>query len=210
MNMNYTIRPETETDYRTVENLCRESFWNVYQPGCTEHYVLHHLRNHPDFVPELDFVMELDGNIIGQVVFCRAEVLSDDGRHIPILTFGPIGIAPEHKRKGYGLALLNYALDKAREMGFGAVCIEGNIDFYGKAGFVLASSKGIHYHGEDRSDPVPYFLCLELKDGYFDGIEGVYRTPKPYFVAMENPEDFENFDKEFPPKEKLKLPGQIF
>ena len=204
MNKNYTIRPETETDYRTVENLCRESFWNVYQPGCTEHYVLHHLRNHPDFV------MELDGNIIGQVVFCRAEVLSDDGRHIPILTFGPIGIAPEHKRKGYGLALLNYALDKARGMGFGAVCMEGNIDFYGKAGFVLASSKGIHYHGEDRSDPVPYFLCLELKDGYFDGIEGVYRTPKPYFVAMENPEDFENFDKEFPPKEKLKLPGQIF
>ena len=163
-----------------------------------------------DFVPELDFVMQLDDDIIGQVVFCRAEILSDDGRKIPILTFGPIGIEPEFKRKGYGLALLNYALDKARNMGFGAVCMEGNIDFYGKAGFVLASSKKIHYHGEDRSDPVPYFLCLELQEGYLDGIEGVYHTPKPYFIAQENPDDFELFDKGFPPKEKLRLPGQIF
>ena len=105
--------------------------------------MLHQLRNHPDFIPELDFVMLVDDVIIGQVVFCRAEILSDDGRHIPILTFGPIGIAPQFKRKGYGLALLNYALEKAREMGFGAVCMEGNIDFYGKAGFVLASSKAI-------------------------------------------------------------------
>ena len=143
MNKNYIIRLETEHDYRIVENLCREAFWNVYQPGCTEHYVLNQLRNHPDFIPELDFVMLVDDVIIGQVVFCRAEILSDDGRHIPILTFGPIGIAPQFKRKGYGLALLNYALEKAREMGFGAVCMEGNIDFYGKAGFVLASSKAI-------------------------------------------------------------------
>lgn len=210
MNKNYIIRLETEHDYRIVENLCREAFWNVYQPGCTEHYVLNQLRNHPDFIPELDFVMLVDDVIIGQVVFCRAEILSDDGRHIPILTFGPIGIAPQFKRKGYGLALLNYALEKAREMGFGAVCMEGNIDFYGKAGFVLASSKGIHYYAEERSSVVPYFLCLELQEGYLDGIEGVYHTPKPYFVAQENPQDFENFDKGFPPKEKLKLPGQLF
>ena len=155
-------------------------------------------------------MMQLGDAIIGQVVFCRAEILSDDGRKIPILTFGPIGIAPEFKRKGYGLALLNYALDKARDMGFGAVCMEGNIDFYGKAGFVLASSKKIHYHGEDRSDPVPYFLCLELQEGYLDGIEGVYHTPRPYFIAQENPEDFESYDRGFPPKEKLKLPGQLF
>ena len=114
MNKNYIIRPETQQDFRTVENLCRESFWNVYQPGCTEHYVLHHLRNHPDFIPELDFVMQVDDVIMGQIVFCRAEILSDDGRHIPILTFGPIGIAPEFKRKGYGLTLLNYALQEAR------------------------------------------------------------------------------------------------
>ncbi|MGM9788167.1 MAG: GNAT family N-acetyltransferase [Candidatus Cryptobacteroides sp.] len=210
MNKNYIIRPETEADYKVVENLCRESFWNVYQPGCTEHYVLHHLRPHPDFIPELDFVMEVEGQIIGQIVFCCAEILADDGRRIPILTFGPISIAPDYKRRGYGLALLERGLAEAKKMGFGAVCMEGNIDFYGKAGFELASAKGIHYHGMDPSDPVPFFLCLELKEGYLSGIEGVYHTPQPYFVAQENPEDFEAFDRAFPPKEKLRLPGQLF
>lgn len=177
MNKNYIIRHETESDYRIVENLCRESFWNVYQPGCTEHYVLHHLRSHPDFVPELDFVMQLGDAIIGQVVFCRAEILSDDGRKIPILTFGPIGIAPDFKRKGYGLALLNYALQKARNMGFGAVCMEGNIDFYGKAGFVLASSKKIHYHGEDRSTLFPISFAWNFRKAILMGLRE-FTTPR--------------------------------
>ena len=95
MNKNYTIRLERESDYRTVENLTREAFWNVYQPGCTEHYVLHCYRNNTDFIPELDFVMEIDDvGIIGHVMFSKAEIISDDGRRIPILTFGPISIAP--------------------------------------------------------------------------------------------------------------------
>nr|MDD6336651.1 acetyltransferase [bacterium] len=63
----YIIRKETPADYRTVENLTREAFWNVYRPGCLEHYVLHLFRDRDDFVPELDFVMEVEGNIIGHV-----------------------------------------------------------------------------------------------------------------------------------------------
>ena len=209
MNKNITIRLEREEDYRTVENLTREAFWNVYRPGCTEHYVLHCYRSYPDFIPELDFVMETDGVLMGHVMFSKAEIVADDGRHIPILTFGPISIAPEYKRKGYGVTLLRFALEKAREMGFGAVFMEGNIDFYRHAGFTLASELHIHYHGEPCESDVPYFLGQELKEGYLEGIEGTYHTPKGYFVAMDDPEGFEAFDATFPKKEKKVLPGQL-
>lgn len=209
MNKNITIRLEREEDHRTVENLTREAFWNVYQPGCTEHYVLHCYRSNPDFIPELDFVMETDGVLMGHVMFSKAEIAADDGRNIPILTFGPISIAPEYKRKGHGVPLLRFALEKAREMGFGAVFMEGNIDFYKHAGFTLASGLHIHYYGEPRESDVPYFLGQELKEGYLEGIEGTYHTPKGYFVAMDDPEGFEVFDALFPKKEKKVLPGQL-
>lgn len=209
MKQNYIIRLERESDYRIVENLTREAFWNVYQPGCVEHYVLHCYRNNPDFIPELDFVMELEGQIIGHVMFSKAEIISDDGRRIPILTFGPISISPEFKRQGYGITLLRHALGKAKAMGYGAVFMEGNIDFYRYAGFVMASSLKIHYHAEPRESVVPYFLGQELQEGYLYGIEGTYHTPEGYYVAINDPDGFENFEADFPPKEKLVLPGQL-
>ena len=209
---NYSIRVEEERDYSTVENLVRESFWNVYRPGCTEHYVLHHLRSNPDFIPELAFVMEVDGKIIGQNVFVKAQITKDDGTAFPILTMGPICIANEYKRKGYGKILLDYSLEKAKALGYGAVCFEGNIDFYGKSGFDFASKFGIKYHGLPEGMAADFFLCKELQAGYLDVITGVYATPAAYFVAEENPEDFEKFEREFNlknPLEKLKLPGQL-
>ena len=209
---NYSIRVEEERDYSTVESLVRQAFWNVYRPGCTEHYVLHHLRNCPDFIPELAFVMEADGKIIGQNVFVKAKITKNEVTAFPILTMGPICIANEYKRKGYGKILLDYSLEKAKALGYGAVCFEGNIDFYGKSGFDVASKFGIKYHGLPEGMEADFFLCKELKSGYLDGITGVYATPEPYFVAEENPEDFEKFEREFNlknPLEKLKLPGQL-
>ena len=209
---NYSIRVEEERDYSTVEGLVREAFWNVYRPGCTEHYVLHHLRSCHDFIPELAFVMEADGKIIGQNVFVKAQITKSNGTAFPILTMGPICIANEYKRKGYGKILLDYSLEKAKALGYGAVCFEGNIDFYGKSGFDYASKFGIKYHGLPEGMAADFFLCKELKSGYLDGITGVYATPEPYFVAEENPEDFEKFEEEFNlknPLEKLKLPGQL-
>lgn len=200
------IRLETPADYRETENVTREAFWNVYRPGCTEHYVLHCYRDNDDFVPELDFVLEKDGKIIGQIMYVRAEIAADDGRSIPIMTFGPIGIVPQYKRQGYGKMLLDFSMEKAKALGVGALCMEGNIDFYGKSGFVVASAKGIHYYAEPRSEEVPYFLLKELQPGFLDGVTGVYHTPKGYFVSDE---EAEAFDKQFPPKEKLKLPGQL-
>ena len=208
MNSNdYTIRPERKEEYREVENLVRESFWNVYRPGCSEHYVIHVLRDDPAFVKELDFVMEKDGKLIGQNIFMKTTIEADDGKTIDVLTMGPIGIAPELKRKGYGKAILDYSLEKAAEMGFGAVLFEGNIGFYGNSGFDYASKFGIRYHDLPEDADSSFFLCKELIPGYLDGITGVYQTPKGYYV--EDP-DVEEFDKNFPPKEKLKLPGQIF
>ena len=142
----YIIRPEETKDYREVEELIRESFWNVYRPGCSEHYVIHVLRDDPAFVKELDFVMEQDGRLIGQNIFMKTVIEADDGRVIPVLTMGPICITPELKHQGYGKALLDYCLEKAVKLGFGAVLFEGNIGFYGKCGFDYASKFGIRYH----------------------------------------------------------------
>ena len=210
MNKNIIIRLENKEDYRNTENLVRESFWNVYCPGCVEHYVLHTLRNDPDFVPELDFVMECDGILIGQNIFVKTVIKADDGRDIPVMTMGPICITPTLKRHSYGKMLLDYSLDKAKEYGCKAVCFEGNIDFYGKSGFDYASKFGIRYHGLADGEDASFFLLKELEPGYLNGVTGEYETPKGYFTPHENPEAFEKYDSEFPPKEKLKLPGQLF
>ena len=208
MNKNdYQIRLERKSEQRDVENLVRESFWNVYRQGCMEHYVLHRLRDDAAFVSELDFVLEKDGKLIGQNVFVRANIQADDGREIPIMAMGPICIAPEWQRQGYGKILLDYSLEQAAALGCGAVCFEGNIAFYGKSGFGYASQFGIRYHGLPEGADASFFLCKELIPGYLNGITGEYAPPQGYFVDEAETEDF---DKAFPYKEKLKLPGQLF
>ena len=203
------IRRETEADHHAVEELIRESFWNVYHPGCTEHFVIHRLRHDPAFVPELDLVMERDGQIIGQNMFMHAVIKADDGRNIPIMTMGPICVTPALKRKGYGKKLLDASLEKAAALGCGALCFEGNIMFYGKSGFDYASRFGIRYHGLPEGADASFFLCRELIPGYLSGITGEYAPPEGYFAADREPEAFEAFDAQFPPKVKLKLPGQL-
>jgi len=190
--------------------------------------VLNQYRTNPDFIPELDFVMErqrvgdgtsgiIDGRIIGHVMFSKAEIAldsphsqgGDGGGSFPSWTFGPISIHPDYKRKGYGLKLLNYALIKAKEMGIGLLQMEGNIGFYKHAGFDLASKLNIHYHDMPKDEDVPFFLAQELIPGYWGNREGTYCPPKGYFVADENPEAFEAYEATFPQKEKLRLPGQL-
>lgn len=207
MNKEFIIRHERPSEYHQVENLVRESFWNVYRPGCLEHYVLHCLRKVPAFIPELDFVMETDGKLIGQCIYLHANILEDSGKIVPLLTMGPISIHPDFKRKGFGKVLLDYSLERAATMGFGAVCFEGNIDFYGKSGFIYASDYGLRYHGLPEGADASFFLCKELISGYLTGITGEYATPRGYFV---NESECELFDKQFPPKQKQKLPGQLW
>jgi len=201
------IRLERNDEHRNVETLVRDSFWNIYRPGCLEHYVLNQLRNDPAFVPELDLVLEKDGNLIGQNMFMRAMIKADDGRDIPIMTMGPISIAPEFQGQGYGKYLLDYSIAKAIALGCGALCFEGNILFYGKSGFSYARDFGIRYHGLPEGADSSFFLCKELIPGYLNGITGEYSTPQGYYVREE---DAEVFDRAFPHKKKLTLPGQIF
>ena len=209
----FTIRPERPEDYHAAEHLTREAFWNVYRPGCQEHFVLHCFRNRPEYIPELAFVMEKGDELIGHIMFVRttlSPIANETGEQLPMATFGPISIAPAYQRKGYGLRLLQYALERAREMGIGAVCMEGNIDFYKHAGFQVASRLGIHYHDEPLDAEVPYFLAQELTDGYLHGKEYIYATPQGYFAAIDQPEAFAEYDATFSVKEKQKLPTQLF
>ena len=209
MKENFTIRKEEKSDYEVVENLTRESFWNVYRPGCTEHYVLHCYRDNPDFIPELSLVMELDNKIIGHIMYSWSHIDSDDGRKIKMMTFGPICIDKNYQRKGFGKKLLDYSMEKAKELGAGCLLICGNINFYGKSGFVKASSKGIKYSDCPEGD-APFFLCKELDKDFLLNVKGSYKDPEGYFVAEKNPELFEEFDAKFPKKEKLKLLSQLF
>lgn len=190
---NYLIRQETPSDYRAVEELTRRAFWNVYRPGCLEHYVLHLFRSRPDFIRELDLVMELCGKIIGHVMFAEGEITLSDGNKLPVMTFGPLSIDPEYQKKGYGSILLSYAMEQAKTLGAGALAIEGDFGFYGKLGFVKGKELGIFYKNDPDAD---YFLVKELKEGFFKGVSGTYDDPSGYFV---DEEEAKKFDEGFPP-----------
>lgn len=190
----FIIRNEQVADYVTVERLVRECFWDVYRPKCTEHYVLHTFRSNADFVKELDFVMVVDGKIIGQNVFVKAQIDLDNGKTLPILTMGPICIDKAYQRQGYGKALLDYSFEQARKLGYGAVLFEGNYDFYSKSGCTYAHNFGIRYHDLPQGVDDSFFLVRQLQDGYLSNISGEYSTPSCYFVEQA---DVDEFDKQF-------------
>ena len=203
---NVTIRLETPQDYREVENLTREAFWNKYRPGCMEHYVLHCYRSRPEFVKELDYVVEEAGKIVAHIMYSHAQITGDNGRTVPILIFGPVSVLPEEQGKGYGSQLIRHTLDLVEKMGCGAVAITGDPGYYHRFGFVSGSRLGVYYDGVPRGEEAPFFMVKELKEGFLRDITGVYKDPEGYFV-----EDaaVDAFDADFPPKEKKKLPGQL-
>ena len=200
------IRLEKEQDYRTVENLTREAFWNKYQPGCDEHLILHLFRDDPSFIPELDYVIEEDGEIVAHIMYCHIHIRCDDGNQLPAICFGPVSVMAKHQRKGYGSSLIRFTLEKAKELGFGAVHIEGNPDFYHRFGFRSGSKYGVYPPGVSRSDEAAYSMVLELKKGYLDGIQGEFVLPPLYHCDLEA---LEAFDRQFPPKIKERRPGQL-
>ncbi len=200
------IRRERRQDYLETENLVREAFWNVYHPGCTEHYILHTFRSRGEFIPELDLVMVSGNQIIGQVMYVHSHIDADDGRTIPTFTFGPICVHPDVQHKGYGRKLLEQSMNRAAELGAGAIIITGNIGFYGKSGFVPAKTKGIRYREDPEAD---YLLIRELQKGYLETVHGTFSDPEGYLAALQQPDAFEAYDRQFPGKEKKVLPGQL-
>ena len=132
-----------------------------------------------------------------------------NGTKLDVVTFGPLAIHPDFQRKGFGKILVDYSLEKAKDLGYPCVFICGNGEFYGKSGFVPATTKGIRY-ADDPEGEALYFLCKELKESFSKDVYGIYHDPKGYFIPHEKPEAFEKYESTFPKKEKLKLPGHIF
>ena len=138
-NINLIIRNEKKNDYRTVEEIVREAFWNLYVPGCNEHFVLHNLRNSSDFIPELDFIAEKEGQIVGQIVYSRGVIKYIKGLEKEVISFGPVSVLPAFQKKGIGTALISHTINLAREMGFLAICIYGDPRYYSRFGFRCAA-----------------------------------------------------------------------
>lgn len=200
----YIIRRENKNDYHETENIAREAFWNLSQPGCFEHYFIHVLRDHKDFVPELDYVIEVGGRLIGAVMYCKSSLVDENGGEKQILTMGPICILPEYQRMGYGKMLLEHTFGIAREMGYDTVINFGNPDNYVARGYKSCKKYNVCLEG----DIFPAALLVKtLKDDALDGRRWYYH-PSDADKPCGDEKMLEEFDKLFPPKEKGWQPSQ--
>ena len=202
-----TIRRERPADYAAVEQLTREAFWNVYRPGCMEHYVVHVLRDDPAFVAELDLVLEREGQLIGHVLYMRAQLHTVDGRILPVMTFGPISIHPDFQGRDMVRSYWRPPWSWPSRWAQGPCASRETLRIMAVSGFGSGQRQGASAARGPGGGSSPYFLCKELVEGYLEGCAGVYHTPKGYFVEEEA---VERFDQAFPPKKKETLPGQLF
>ena len=197
-----TIRQERESDYAQVEQLIRQAFYNIYTPGCTEHYLAHIIRSHPDFLPELDLVLELDGRIIGSILYTRSTLVDETGEEKDILTSGPVCIRPDHQRRGLGKRLMEDSFQRAAALGWEAIVIVGDPNNYVGCGF--QSCKKHRVHLEDGTYPAA-MLVKELKLGALAGKSWTYRQSPAYDF---NEAAARRFDEALEPMEKKRLPCQ--
>ncbi|MBC3900706.1 GNAT family N-acetyltransferase [Acetobacterium malicum] len=196
------IRNEEESDYQRVEELTRKSFWNLYIPGCNEHYLVHVMRSHKDFLPELDLVIEVDNQIIGNIMYTKAKLIDESGAEKDILTFGPVCILPEYQRKGYGKKLIEYSFEQAAALGYDVIVIFGNPNNYVSRGF--KSCKRYNICLENGTYPTA-MMVKELKPGVLDGRKWVYHQ-SPVFEIDE--QEAERFDAGLESLEKKYQPSQ--
>jgi putative acetyltransferase len=199
------IRPERPDERHAVENLIREAFWNIYRPGCTEHYILHKLRGDPCFEPRLSFLAEADGHIAGYIAAARGTLTRPDGTQTEQLLFGPLGVLPAFQRRGLGAALMNYTLAAAPRLGYRSAVLSGSPEYYSRFGFVQAGKYGVRPAGMDED---PWWFLMKVFNGCVgENSGGVYADPPVYSVSDA---DVEKFDAQFPTKKKERRPGQLF
>lgn len=196
------IRNEKDTDCEVVEEITRKAFYNMYVPGCMEHYLVHIMRNHEDFIPELDFVIELDGQVIGNIMYTKSKLVDEAGEEKEILTFGPVSILPEYQRKGYGKMLMEHSVKKASEMGYEAIVIFGSPANYVSSGFQCCKKYNVCL--ENKKYPAA-MLVKELKEKALDGRRWFYYSSP----AMEvDEQDAKNYDDSLEKMEKEWRPSQ--
>ena len=194
--MDIMIRQETENDYRAVEEVTREAFWNLYFPGCIEHYLVHQMRDHADFLRGFDFVAECDGKIVGNIMYTKAWLVDEQGKEMEILSFGPISVLPAYQRKGIGSALIKHTKDMAIRAGVKAIVILGDPHNYCKHGF--KSSKDLNI--SDMNGNYPYgMLAIELQEGALAGQPWKYRYSPVYEI---DEKEADEYDRDFVKKEK--------
>ena len=204
MKTNHIYRLETKIDYYEVENLTREAFWNVYQPGCDEHYIIHIMRDDKDVVKALNYVCELDGEIVGHIFYTHTKIIDDNNVIHPVLSFGPISVHPDVQKTGIASSLIQKTMKLATEMGFKGIVITGNPQYYHRFGFKPASEFGIMF--TDGSS-FPELMAIELIPGGLANVNGRINFA-PKFSDIDS-DKLANFDSEFPKKEKKKLPSQL-
>lgn len=199
--MDVKIRPEVPADYRAVEELTREAFWGCMDhPTCDgEHLLVHKLRKLPSWVPKLDFVAETDGKIVGHVIYSLAKVITPGGQEAEVLSFGPLSVLPEYKKRGVGSALMHHSIAEATKLGYRAIIIYGHPDYYPRFGFRRAGHYGITSENGDSFDAL---MAMELYDGALEGIGGKFVEDSVYQV---DPEELAEFEKGFPHKDPVKL-----
>jgi len=195
-NMDIIIRNETEEDHGVVEAVTREAFWNLYVPGCNEHYIVHSMRKHKDFIKELDYVALVNGRIVGNIMYTRASLANEIGESLDIASFGPVSVRPEFQRMGIGSRLIQHSHRAAKNLGFKVIAIYGDPHNYCKHGFKNGKDLNI----SDSNGDYPYgLLALELEQGVLPGRHWRLQI-SPVYECSES--DVEDFDKRFPPKEK--------
>ena len=198
------LRLEEKRDNVIVENLIREAFWNVYKPGCDEHYIMHQLRNNECFVSNLDYVLEVENEIVAHIVYSLGKLTKENGEVVDALIFGPVGVLPEHQGKGYGSYIITETLKIAKNLGYPCVLITGNPKYYHRFGFETASNYQI-YHQELPKD-IPVFMVKVLDEGKMKDFKGIYSDPQCYYVDAK---EVDEYDQQFPQKIKEKRPGQL-
>jgi predicted N-acetyltransferase YhbS len=197
------IRNEQETDYERVEEITRKSFWNLYIPGCNEHYLVHVMRCHKDFLPELDFVIEVDNQIIGNIMYTKAKLVDESGEEKEILTFGPVCIIQEYQRRGYGKMLIEHSFEQAVSLGYDVIVIFGNPSNYVSLGFKSCIKYNICL--ENETFPAA-MMVKELKPEALDGRKWVYYDSPVMKIDEQEAgrfdESLEKMEKKFQPSQE--------
>ena len=200
--MDVTIRNEIEADYSTVEGLVRDAFWNLYVPGCSEHFVMHNLRRSRDFIPELDFVAEKEGQIVGQIAYSRGLIRDSEGSEKGVISFGPVSVLPALQRRGIGTALIVHSVNLARNLGYPAICIYGDPRYYSRFGF----RGGEKYDIKTADDKFAVaLLALELKHGVLNNMAGRFIESADFEVDTN---ELAKYDAAFPVWEKAETESQ--
>lgn len=201
--MKIPIQKTTKKDFFQTENLTRESFWNLYKPGCVEHLILHNIRNSENYISNLDLIAIFENEIVGHIISTKAKVVDSLNHEYEILCVGPLSVLPKFQKQGIGSKLLNESILIAKESGYLGMILFGNPEYYHRFGFINANNYNITTKDGQNFEP---FLALELQNNGLANVRGRFFEDDAFEIHSE---DLSEFEKKFPYKEKLKTETQF-